>query len=147
MLNKTCHIHLYFSARPLIFFSQSDYLIQMLIQIHILNDKQCRSWSVGFFRSQLIWIYTVCKDRAYPGSAGTGLTLNLNNNSGTSSASVSVKLVQCNWITYNGDFKSWDLSSSYIFSFKLHILWQMARWLFCFGFLRALFSWVVTCQQ
>ena len=27
----------------------------------ILNDKQCRSRSVCFFRSQLIWIYTVCK--------------------------------------------------------------------------------------
>ena len=25
--------------------------------------------------SQLIWIYTVCKDRAYPGSAGPGLRL------------------------------------------------------------------------
>ena len=28
---------------------------------------------VGFFRSQLIWIYTVCKCRVYPGSAGLGL--------------------------------------------------------------------------
>ena len=27
----------------------------------------------GFFRSQLIWIYTVCKDRVYLGSAGQGL--------------------------------------------------------------------------
>ena len=26
------------------------------------------------FRSQLIWIYTVCKGRAYPGSAGQGLS-------------------------------------------------------------------------
>ena len=24
-------------------------------------------------RSQLIWIFTVCKDRVYPGSAGQGL--------------------------------------------------------------------------
>ena len=31
-----------------------------LIDIHIFNDKQCRCRSVGFFRSQLIWIYTVC---------------------------------------------------------------------------------------
>ena len=46
---------------------------RLLIQIHIQNDKQCRSRSVGFFRSQLIWIYTVCKDRIYPGSAGQGL--------------------------------------------------------------------------
>ena len=37
------------------------------------NGKQCRSRSVGFFRSQLIWIYTVCKCRVYPGSAGQGL--------------------------------------------------------------------------
>ena len=33
---------------------------------------QCRSRSVGFWRSQLIWIYTVCN--AYPASAGLGLT-------------------------------------------------------------------------
>ena len=37
------------------------------------NNKQCRSRSVGFFRSQLIWIYTVCKGRTYLGSAGLGL--------------------------------------------------------------------------
>ena len=41
--------------------------------IHILNGKQCRSWSVGFFRSQLTWIYTVCKGRGYPYSAELGL--------------------------------------------------------------------------
>ena len=46
---------------------------KLLIQIHILNGKQCRFRSVGFFRSQLIWIYTVCKARVYPGSAGQGL--------------------------------------------------------------------------
>ena len=28
-------------------------------RIHIFNDKQCRSRSVGYFRSQLIWICTV----------------------------------------------------------------------------------------
>ena len=32
---------------------------RLLIHIQILNDKQCRSRSVSFFRSQLIWIYTV----------------------------------------------------------------------------------------
>ena len=37
-----------------------------------MNVKQCRSRSVGFF-SQLIWIYTVCKERVCPGSAGLGL--------------------------------------------------------------------------
>ena len=47
------------------------------MQIQILNSKQCRSRSVGFFRSQLIWIYTVCKGRPDPGSAGQGLMVNL----------------------------------------------------------------------
>ena len=56
---------------PLLIFSQPDYLIH----IHILNGKQCRFRSVGFFRSQLIWIYTVCKGRAYLDSAGQGLTI------------------------------------------------------------------------
>ena len=38
---------------------------RLLIQIHILDSKQCRSRSVGFCRSQLICIFTVCKCRAY----------------------------------------------------------------------------------
>ena len=44
-------------------------------------DQLASSRSVGFFRSQLIWIYIVCKGRVYPGSAGQGfsqLFLNLN---------------------------------------------------------------------
>ena len=66
LLNKLrCHAYFQFSA--------SITWSSLLIQIHILNGKQCRSRSVGFFRSQLIWIYTVCKDRVYPGSAGQGL--------------------------------------------------------------------------
>ena len=40
----------------------------------MLNDKQCRSRSVGLFKIQLIWICTVCKGRAYLGSAGLGLS-------------------------------------------------------------------------
>ena len=60
---------------PLLINSQSDTWSRLLIQIHILNDKQCRSRSVGFFRCQLIWISTVCKGRIYPGSAGQGLRL------------------------------------------------------------------------
>ena len=63
MLNKLPHPHL--------IFSQSYYLIQVVDTLH--NDKQCRSRSVSFFRSQLIWIYTVCKSGIYPGSAGPGL--------------------------------------------------------------------------
>ena len=48
---------------------------RLLIQIHILNDKQCRSRSVAFWRSLLIWIYTVCECRAYSDSAGWGLII------------------------------------------------------------------------
>ena len=67
MLNKLrCYAHFQFSANKIAW-------SRLLIQIHILNDKQCRSRSVGFWRSQLIWIYTVYKDRVYPGSAGLGL--------------------------------------------------------------------------
>ena len=67
MLNKLrCYAHFQFSANKIAW-------SRLLIQIHILNDKQCRSRSVGFWRSQLIWIYTVCKDRVYPGSAWLGL--------------------------------------------------------------------------
>ena len=47
----------------------------LLIWIYILNGKQCRSRAVGFFRSQLILIYTVFKGRVYPGSAGPGLNI------------------------------------------------------------------------
>ena len=48
---------------PLLIVANQIACSMLLIQIHILNDKQCRSRSVGFFRSQLIWIYTVCKGR------------------------------------------------------------------------------------
>ena len=48
---------------------------RLLLWIHILNGKQCRSRSVGFWRSQLIWIYTVCKGRVCSGSAGQGLKI------------------------------------------------------------------------
>ena len=54
MLNKLrCHVHFQFSANQIIF-------SRFLIEIHIFNDKKCRSRSVGFFKSQLIWKYTVC---------------------------------------------------------------------------------------
>ena len=67
LLNKLrCHAYFQFSANQITWSS-------LLIQIHILNGKHCRSRSVGFFRSQLICIYTVCKDRVYLGSAGQGL--------------------------------------------------------------------------
>ena len=67
MLNKLrCHIHFKFSTNQITWF-------RLLIKNHILNDKQCRSRSVAIFRSQQIWIYTVCKGRVYLGSAGQGL--------------------------------------------------------------------------
>ena len=66
MLNKLrCHTHFQFSVNQITW-------SRLLTQTHILNGKQCRSRSVGF-RSQLIWIYTVCKDRVYPSSEGLGL--------------------------------------------------------------------------
>ena len=67
LLNKLrCHAHFLFSASQITWSG-------LLLQIRILNGKQCRSRSVGFWRSQLIWIYTVCKGRVYLGSAGQGL--------------------------------------------------------------------------
>ena len=74
-LINPCHAEKIKMLCPLLIFSQSDYF-RLLIQIHILNDKQSRSRSVGFFRSQLIWIYTVCKVRVHPGSAGLGIRKN-----------------------------------------------------------------------
>ena len=49
-----------------LFTMSSDWRPQTNKQIHKLNNKQCRSRSVG----QLIWIYTVCKGGTHPGSAG-----------------------------------------------------------------------------
>ena len=64
MLNKLrCHTHFWFSANQITWY-------RLLIKIHILNYKQCRSRSDGFFRNQLFWIYTDYIGRVYPGSAG-----------------------------------------------------------------------------
>ena len=67
LLNKLCLPH------PFLTVNQSDNSMLFVISIHKLNEKQCRSWSDGFFRSHLIWIYTVFKGNDYPGSAGQGL--------------------------------------------------------------------------
>ena len=69
LLNKLSLPH------PFLTVNQSDNWMLFVISIHKLNEKQCRSWSDGFFRSHLIWIYTVFKGNAYPGSAGQGLSL------------------------------------------------------------------------
>ena len=58
---------------PFQIFSQLDYLIQ-IIDRNSHTEWQTVQIQISFFlRSQLIWIYTVCKDRIYPGSAGLGL--------------------------------------------------------------------------
>ena len=54
--NLISHTHFWLSANQITSYN-------FFVQIHKLNDKQCRSWSEGFFRSRLIWIYTVCKGR------------------------------------------------------------------------------------
>ena len=69
MLNKLrCHTHIWLTAHHIAWF-------RLLIQVHILSDKQCRSRADGFWRSQMIWFYTVCKGRAYPGSTRWELIL------------------------------------------------------------------------
>ena len=66
MLNKLRFLTLFYLSANQITWSR------LLIQIHMLNDKQCRSRSLGFWRSQLIWICTVSKSGAYQGPAGWG---------------------------------------------------------------------------
>ena len=56
-------------SHPLLIFSQSDYLIQFA------DTNSHTEWqTVQSQINQLIWINTVCKDSAYPGSVGPGLT-------------------------------------------------------------------------
>ena len=58
LILNPCHAEMKMPL-PLLIFSQSITWSRLSIQIHIPNDKQCRSRSVGFFRSQLIWIYSL----------------------------------------------------------------------------------------
>ena len=61
--------------RPFQIFSQSDYLIQ-IVDINSHTEWQTVQIQISWLlRSQLIWIYTVCKGSAYPGSAGQGLMI------------------------------------------------------------------------
>ena len=54
-------------------FSQSDYLIQ-IVDINSYTEWQTVQIQVSWLlRSQLTWIFTVCKGSAYTGSAGQGL--------------------------------------------------------------------------
>ena len=49
---------------------------RLLIYICLVNGKQYRSRSVGFFRSQLIWIYSVCKGKVISGFSRTRFNTN-----------------------------------------------------------------------
>ena len=103
---------------------------RLLIHILILNDKQCRSKSVGFFRSQLIetvqiqiswllqkptdwrsqliWSYTVCKDRIHPGSAGQGLTFTtLRANSADNKLMIFFLFFPENRMTFHANYLHW----------------------------------------
>ena len=56
-------------------FSQSDHLIQ-IVDINSHTEWQTVQIQISWLhRSQLIWIYTVCKGSVYPGSAGLGLNI------------------------------------------------------------------------
>ena len=70
-----CHIDWIKMSCLLLSVSQSNCLIQVVdTNSHTESQtKQCRSGSVGFWRSQLIWIYIVWIGRAYPGLARPGL--------------------------------------------------------------------------
>ena len=58
---------------PFQIFIQSDYLIQ-IVDINSHTELQTVQIQISWLlRSQLIWIYTICKGKVYPGSAGQGL--------------------------------------------------------------------------
>ena len=64
--------------RPFQIFSRSDYLIR-IIDINSHTEWQTVQIQISWLlRSQLIWIYIVCKGRVYPGSAGQGLIIQEN---------------------------------------------------------------------
>ena len=68
-LLKTCFAHLQFYLLHTCHTSHCEtkyhriwlFCNPFLIEFHIFNDKQCRSRSAGFFRSQLIWIYSLLR--------------------------------------------------------------------------------------
>ena len=65
-------------ATPTPIFSQSDYFIKVVDKNSHAEWQTVQIQIRWLLRSQLIWIYTVYKGRAYPGSAGLGLTLEIN---------------------------------------------------------------------
>ena len=60
---------------PFLIFSQSDYLI-LVVHTNSYTEWQIVQIQISWLL-QLIWIYTVCKGRVYPGSAGQGLYLSM----------------------------------------------------------------------
>ena len=75
-IHNTCPCPAEYIKMPCPFlFSQSDYLIQ-IIDINSYTELQTVQIQISWLlRSQLIWIYTVCKSRVYLGLAGQGLKL------------------------------------------------------------------------
>ena len=72
---STCHAELIKMPRSFLTVSQSEYLIK-IVAINLHTERQTvQIRSVGFWRSQLIWICTVCKGRTYSCSEGWGLMI------------------------------------------------------------------------
>ena len=91
---------------PLLIFSQSDYLIQ------VIDTNSHSQWQTVQIQisCQLIWIYTVCKGRVWPGSAGPGLS--------------SVFSQVCSVVT--GEF--FCFSGFTRFKLQPTIVWPVSRW-------------------
>ena len=74
--------------RTLLIVIQSDYLIQIVDINSYSKDKQCGSRSV--------WIYTVCKGRMYPESAGLGLLIGSNQSSKNTRKAITLQSLDLN---------------------------------------------------
>ena len=83
---------------PLQIFSQSDYLIR-IVDINLHTEWQTVQIQISWLlRNQLIWIYTVSKDRKYPGSTGQGLRwwfLCCSNSSGAVARCIAARVTFC----------------------------------------------------
>ena len=142
MLNKLrCHAHFQFSANQITW-------SRLLIKIHVLNGIQNRSRSVGFFRSQLIWIYTVCKGLVYLGSAGHGLrAIPLKSNRDDrcycfiSSLGTLLQVIFCRCL----------LSVAHLLAFHIFkiswLTWNLADWVTCRSKIaKIVLNWYPRCQ-
>ena len=73
-----CHAEYIKTPHPLLIFSQSDYLIQV-VDTNSHTERQTVQIQISWLQKPTVWICTVSKDRAYPGSAGPGLTFKVYN--------------------------------------------------------------------